>query len=173
LICKKLLPGDLKIIISQDEDLRQLLDINTFVLTPLSSSRKLYTAKGASDVQVALKISKVEIDPFEILISKTVMGCSGDNIKPLTSKRVRKTLLKKINTDFYSHYLSGESVVTSITLALVKHLNVDENSILYQLLLVWLDNMCMPVESVLEFDKLYTNFHKPSVVELDLNSILT
>lgn len=108
-----------KVILSADEDIRQLLDRNTFVYNNQSSSRRFYFYEENNfklvtkeNGEATLMTSFNEIDAFVwnlgslsfklfqenpnlILFKKMILGCEGDNVPKLLKGRVGEATLKK------------------------------------------------------------------------------
>ena len=86
-------------IISNDEDVRQLIDDNVCVFNNQSTRKLLYIHQDTFKLNVILKeaIEYEKVNPKFILASKIVLGCSGDMVPKLLKGRVgEKTFRKKI-----------------------------------------------------------------------------
>jgi len=141
----------IKIIVTGDEDLRQLIEPKTFVYNPDSKKRTFYYGY---DSQVKYKPKESDtyfyerVEPFFILMSKLTRGCSSDKINPIVPKGYRSVKIRKMYES-----LLDDSTSESIEDALFKALNsqdiiVDRELMDNQLKMVYLHPNHMPSSSV-------------------------
>lgn len=164
-----------KIIISQDEDLRQLVDGYTYVLTPIVKNRTLFKHVLDSDVN-DLRLDGVKnefIVPEYILVEKFLKGCKSDNIKSFVPKGFRKKRILEVADSYVDNAVnSSGDVFGSIKKAVYENdLGGDADSILNQLKMVCLKSEFMPKDSVDTFNILTFKDHRHS--DLDIQSVLS
>lgn len=89
---------DFTVLVSNDEDIRQLVDENTVVFTANTSNYKLYcdsiktVAKNAPNF-----ISEAHVvNPLIIFFKKLLLGCDGDNVKRILPKGQGPAKVEKI-----------------------------------------------------------------------------
>jgi len=96
-------------IISNDEDVRQLIYENVYVFNNQSTRKLLYIHQDTFKVNIIFKdaIEYERVDPKFILACKIVLGCDGDMVPKLLKGRVgEKTFKKKIYNKNFNGDLS-------------------------------------------------------------------
>lgn len=163
----------IKIIVTGDEDLRQLIDKRTFCYNPDSRKRTFYFA---FDSQYTFKPKESDtyfyekVEPFFILMCKLTKGCSSDKIAPIVPKGYRAVKVRKM----YESLLEDQES-ESMEDALFKAINsqdaiVDRETVDYQLKMVYLHPNHMPLNCVSEFNSSFEL--KESSFEFDMKKIL-
>jgi 5'-3' exonuclease len=158
LLCEKYADRT-KIIISMDEDIRMLIDDNTFVLTPVAKTRTLYKASYVADKDCP-QIPGVTIQPYDsflCLTEKLLKGCKGDNIKGIAPKGFRTTKVEEIASETLACVESGaaDSLEQSFQWVLEDFkLYYTKEEIFKQLQMVCLMSQYMPKNEVNEFNKI-------------------
>ena len=152
------------IIISQDEDLRQLVNENTYVLTPINRNRTLYKSFDSGLLDIP-NVEVKEIDPKYILIEKLLKGCKSDNIPRLVEKSIRRTTINNILKEFTLDLSMLVNVLNK------NKINTSNEQVKNQLRLVGLKSEFMPQESVEEIRK--ADIHHQLVSNLHMDNILS
>ena len=149
------------LIISNDSDLRQLLDKNVMIYNsnstyPIVFCHELYNYKDFPYLKLYPKCKLKKVNPVFELMLKILNGDSTDNIKPLVS------ISKKKAIEFYNSFLKKQLDCNlynydflSIKLQefLKKEIEITEDNLKKQLSLVVLDKSFFPEKIVNQFKK--------------------
>jgi 5'-3' exonuclease len=155
------LPNERKIIVTGDEDLRQLLDYKTYCYNADSKHKTFFYT---TDSQLNYKPKEgldyfyERVDPEYVLFLKIVKGCSTDNVPGLAPKGFR---LKKVE-EMYKSYLQSKTNdigVDEDTMFEILSLEfkLDRTRFNLQLRLVCLQSEYMPNYSVDKFEQIFEN----------------
>jgi hypothetical protein len=178
LVAKKLkhLPN---VIISADQDVRQLVKSRVYVLNPLKQHTKifhcLYSAvTGKKDFQ-DLGFETEQIWAHYILAEKILKGCDGDNVPSLVPKGFRTKKIEEI-ADKYLRYKVDNDKVTDVEAWLhsinsVTDLNLSYDNLYRQMQLVCLEEQYMPTQCIQEFNQIKLINQRP--INLTMESILS
>lgn len=139
-----------KLIVTKDEDLRQLIDKDTYVYVPDPKAKTFYYQFDSQlryKPKEGLNYIYEQVDPEYILFIKLLKGCSSDEVAPLLPKGYRMTkvlelfqhlLLSTNNEDRYSkRILESLSIDTKLS-------SIKEEDIEKQLKLVCLKEEYFP-----------------------------
>lgn len=173
LMCEKL-NGMPKIIVSSDEDVRQLIAPRTYVLTPHSKNRTLYKSLYSVHPPQIDGVELIDIIyPQYIIADKFLKGCKGDNILPLVKKGFRTEKVKKF-ADVYMVEKSnkGKNEHDSLKKAVDDlELEITSEQIENQLKLIRLKSEFMPKDLVDKFKEIKTNDNR--AINFEVETILS
>lgn len=154
-LCAESAKNIFTVLVSNDEDIRQLVDGNTVVFTANSNNLKVFCDSintVGKNIPTMVGLSKV-INPDIIFYEKLLLGCSGDNVKRLLPKGHGPAKVRKI-FDFMGQGPDND-LLTSL-----KHfgyIDISYDDIQNQMQMVALGSLYMPTELSQEFYKFEIN----------------
>lgn len=160
-------------LVTGDEDLRQLLDVKTYVF---NDDNKKKTFFYYDDIQLKYKPKEgidffyTKIDPFYVFFTKLIKGCSTDSVPPIAPKGFRTTKIEKMYADYLEvmpYNLIDEELILKIC---NQHFPLTKNQLDLQLRLICLRPEYMPSKSVEEFERTFKI--KDTEVVWDMKEIL-
>jgi len=150
MLCREKFKEDYKILVSNDGDIRQLVDETTFVYTANSLNMKLY-CKNKLDVPENLSDELhdivTEIDPDFVKFEKLMLGCKGDNIPRLLPPRNGMKKVERI----YNNYIRLKDLQKSLHVN--NFPNIKDEDIKFQKSLVYLEKQYIPEGKIEEFEE--------------------
>lgn len=160
-----------KIIISSDDDVKQLVRTRTYVLTPHVSQRALYRCLYSIHPPQIGETPINTIHAHYILGEKILKGCKGDEVPSVAPKGFRTKSIEKIADDYMRQKMNhNDTVFNSWRHALnLSELEVTDERLLLQLQLVCLQSQFMPQESVELFNQL--KFTQMRITDFTVESI--
>lgn len=162
-----------KILVSSDDDIKQLTQVRTMVLVPHSKQRRLVKCPYSVHPPVIKDTPVENILVQYLLAEKLIKGCDGDDVPPLAPKGYRT---KKIN-DIADNYMRQKmnhndtelnSWYHAIQLSDLNHLTKED--IQRQLELVCLQSQFMPPHLVEQFNQI--KFSNLRITDFSVESIL-
>lgn len=129
--------NEVSVIVSNDEDIRMLLNDITVVYNNQSHDKRMYfTEKQDFEnndlflIDIKLGINSYYENPNFILFKKMLLGCEGDNVPRILRPRIGEKKLKPIfNNANFSNYKYDKTRLEIIS-QLIEHLVDDKESIL-------------------------------------------
>lgn len=158
------------IIISADEDIRQLVSNTCWVVNVQGKDKRIYSLTPT--VPFEIKGATVHIvDPELIAATKVLKGCSGDEVAGLAPKGFRTTKIKSIADEVFAQpHTCPEDVIVLFWKAINKYFSVTMEQVERQLRLVYLHRYFLPTSLVDEFDNLTIKENR--MLDFTFNSIL-
>lgn len=150
---------ELTILVSNDKDVKQLVDDNIVVYTANSLNNKIFCKKDEYDI-VSFYLNELadlftEIDPEFIKFEKILLGDSGDNVPKLLPKGVGTRRV----SNMYDKVKSYKNIENLIGVDLT---NITSEQLKHQEKLVILSSENMPDKCLKEFNEKCKNFiNKP------------
>lgn len=162
--------GDLTIIISADEDIRQLVSETCWVVNPQGKDKRIYSLK--TDVPFTITGATVHIvDPELISATKILKGCDGDEVAPLAPKGFRTSKIKEIANEVFDKIRTSHATpAQAFYEAIKKHFPITKEEIVRQIELVYLHRRYLPTDLVDQFDNLKLRSNR--MMDFTFNSIL-
>jgi 5'-3' exonuclease len=141
------------ILISNDEDIRQLADHKTVVFTANSLNSKIFHSELNHDLRFINNHEKlfINVDPCFTLFCKLLIGCEGDNIKRIIKSGIGPKTLEKMYKKVILEDLGFEKGLKFF------NVEINEDLLQKQFKMVELNSCNMPIELV---DKFYNSSFK-------------
>jgi len=163
------------IAISADDDIKQLINENTMVLTPVAKTRTLYVSitTPENNIPTINGVLHVVYLPDHLLTEKLLKGCHGDNIAPLAPKGFRLKKVEEIANKYIVEKKSTDDEFAELSIfskILPEYFDFNEDDLVKQFILVCLKSKFMPDNLVEEFKK-YPLLEK-RLIDLELSTIL-
>lgn len=86
------------ILISNDEDIRQLINYKTVVFTANSLNSKIFYSELNNDLHLINNHERLftQVDPYFTLFCKILIGCEGDNVKRIVKSGIGPKTLERM-----------------------------------------------------------------------------
>lgn len=167
------LPRERHMIVTGDEDLRQLLDSQTYCYNA-DSKKKTFFYRDDSQLKYkpkeGIEYFYIKTDPEYVLFTKIVKGCGTDNVPPIAPKGFRTKRIDELYSE-YSLKRTMEFVNEDLLFSILsKEFPLTEERFKLQLRLVCLQSDYMPNYSVDMFEKVFVN--KTTEIKWEMQSIL-
>lgn len=153
------------ILISNDEDIRQLADHKTVIFTANSLNSKIFYSVSNDDLRLINIHERLftQVDPYFTLFCKLLVGCDGDNVPRIVKSGIGPKTLERMYEKVILEDLGFEKGLKFF------NIQIDNEILQKQFKMVELHSCNMPQELVDEFYN--TKFKKVNVENLYINKI--
>jgi len=141
------------ILISNDEDIRQLANHKNVIFTANSLNSKIFYSELNYDLHLINNHEKLftQVDPYFTLFCKLLIGCEGDNVSRIVKSGIGYKTLEKMYEKVVLEDLGFEEGLKLF------NIKIDEKLLQKQFKMVELNSCNMPIELV---DKFYDKSFK-------------
>lgn len=156
------------VLVSNDEDIRQLVDDSTVVFTASSINYKVFcnTVKAVAKNIPDFVSTATVVDPTLIQYEKLFLGCDGDNVKRIFPRGKGPKAVKQVHELVYKGEYDLENALKQFGY------EISNNVINEQMKLVFLGSNYMPQNLSEEFYNKINNFTQSLKVETDMKILL-